>query len=147
MRYRACADSIADYYLQQAGKGANFYYQGAPLQRGYGLGSIFSALFRSAVPLIKNGANAEGLQLMRSGADFANDLVQGIDLKTAARQRAREAGRSLTDKAATKLRSMLGGKNKRKRPVKKAVSRKRSRKVITPDIFNGLDTRKFPRVS
>lgn len=132
--YRCCIDSVTDYYVNQAGQGLG-YYQGIPLQRGYGFGSIFSSLFRSAMPLFKKGAKALGRQVLRSGVDFANDVVQGRDLKTAAVERAKEAGRLLSDKASTKVKTMLGG-HKRKRLARKNVIRKKARKATAPDIFD-----------
>lgn len=133
-QYRCCVDSVTHHYLNQAGHGLS-YYQGSNLQRGYGIGSIFGSLFRSAIPLFKSGARALGKQVLRSGVDFANDLVQGRDARMAATERAKEAGRMLTDKASGKLKKMLGG-HKRKRKVKNRVIRKRVRKASTPDIFD-----------
>lgn len=137
-KYCCCIDDIAGYYVSQSGGGGNYpYYQGVPLQRGSGgFGSIFSALFRSAIPLLKSGAKAFGRQVLRSGVDIVKDVAHGKDLKSAAKDRAKEAGLVLTDKASSKIKTMLGGKHKRKRLVKKAIIRKKARTASTPDIFD-----------
>ena len=52
---------------------AGLYFRGAPFQKGYGIGSVFSSLVKSIMPLIKSGAKAIGKQtrgvasLARSG--------------------------------------------------------------------------------
>ena len=61
------------YYAHQCGNGMNVF-QGARGQRGHGLGSVLSGLFRSALPMIKN----MGKQALQTGLNVATDVVQGI---------------------------------------------------------------------
>lgn len=132
--YHCCNKSFEDYYTNQAGNGLP-YYKGVSLQRGSGLGGIFRSMFRMVLPLFKSGAKAVGKQALRTGVDIANDYIQGKDLKNASKQRMKEATKILTDKAADKVKNMVGG-HKRKRKSKKSVSSKKYRKVCTPDIFS-----------
>lgn len=137
--YQCCKKSFEDYYTQQSGSGLNFY-QGTSLQKGYGLGGLFRSFFRAAVPLFKSGAKAVGKQLLHSGVNVLDDVSRGENIKAAAKRRLKEAGQTLTNKAAGHIKSMVGSgsrsavNKKRKRLGKKIISRK-SKKVKTRDIF------------
>lgn len=133
--YRCCEKTFEEYYCNQTGSGLN-YYRGASFQRGYGIGGIFRSLFRAAVPLFKSGAKAVGKQLFHSGVNMLNDVSQGDDIKMALKRRMKEAGKQLTDKAAVKVKTMIGsGRNKkRKRSAKRSISRPK-KKAKAHDIF------------
>lgn len=133
--YKCCEQSFEDYYCNQTGGTLN-YYRGASFQRGYGIGGLFRSLFRAAVPLFKSSAKAVGKQLFHSGVGVLNDVSKGDDIKMAVRRRMKEAGKHLTDKAAVKMKTMIGsGKNKkRKRAPKRIISRPK-KKVKAHDIF------------
>lgn len=134
--YQCCQKSFEDYYTQQIGNGLN-HYQGVPFQRGYGFGGIFRSLFRAAVPLFRSGAKAVGKQLFHSGLDVLNDVSGGDNIKVAAKRRLKEAGQHLTDKAAEKVKTMIGsGRNKKRKHSKKRISTARTKKVKTRDIFS-----------
>lgn len=135
--YHCCQKSFEEYYLNQTGRGLN-YYQGSPYQRGYGLGGLFRSFFRAAVPLFKSGAKAVGKQLFHSGVDLLNDVTKGQDVKTAAKKRLKEAGNVLADKAATKVKTMIGSgnRNKKRKRSRKPVITRRAKKEKTHDIFS-----------
>jgi len=124
MRSTYCCDAKAyeAYYLNQVGHGV---YSGAPYQRGYGLGNIFSAISRPVLPLIKSSAKAVGKQVLRTGVGFASDVLAGKNAKQAAIERAKSAG--------TKLLNQAVGPKKRKRPQGR-VQKKRRKK--NSDIFD-----------
>lgn len=129
-----CSPSVfEEYYTQQAGNGLS-YYRGVPLQKGAGLGGVFKSFYRMILPLFKSGAKAVGKQALRSGIDIANDVLQGKEIKTSAKERAKEASKLLTGKAADKVKTMVGG-HKRKRHIKKRIIPKKYRKVCASDIF------------
>lgn len=134
--YQCCQKSFEDYYVQQTGSGLN-YYQGAPYQKGYGFGGLFRSFFRAAVPLLKSGAKTIGKQLFHSGVDVLNDVSRGDNVKVAAKRRLKEAGKHLTDKAAAKMKTMIGSgrRNKKRKQPKKRVSCRRAKRVKTQDIF------------
>ena len=134
--YQCCNQSFEDYYAHQTGNGIN-YYQGVPFQKGYGIGGLFRSLFRAAVPLFKSGAKAVGKQLFHTGVDVLNDVSQGQNIKASAKQRFKEAGKNLTDKAAVKMKSMIGSgqRNKKRKKPQSSLIRPKAKKVKTRDIF------------
>lgn len=133
--YRCCEKSFENYYTHQTGNGLN-YYQGASFQKGYGFGGLFRSLFRAAVPLLKSGAKAVGKQLFHSGVNMLNDVSRGDDIKVAAKRRLKEAGQQLTDKAATKMKTMIGsGCNKKRKRKKNRITTRQVKKVRAHDIF------------
>ena len=83
MKKRFCCDAsrgmYEDYYVSQSGSGMPCY-QGARGQRGHGLGSMLSGLFRSAMPMVKSGLAAVGRQALRTGAQIAIDVTDGQSL-------------------------------------------------------------------
>lgn len=135
--YQCCQKSFEDYYVQQTGRGLN-YYQGSSHQRGYGLGGLFRSFFRAAVPLFKSGAKAVGKQLFHSGVDLLNDVTKGQDVKAAAKRRFKEVGNILTDKAANKMKTMIGSgkRNKKRKHSRKPHTTRRAKKEKTRDIFS-----------
>ena len=119
MRVTYCCDGRAyeKYYLSQVGHGMP-YFSGASYQRGYGLGSIFSSIAKSVLPLIKSGAKAVGKEALKSGMAFASDVVAGKNVKQAAIDRAKSAGSNLFQAAKQKARSNLF-RDPRVAPVKR----------------------------
>ena len=125
-----------DYYARQAG-GALPYFAGAQYQRGHGLGSLFSGLLRSAMPLIKRGAVALGKGALKTGVRIAGDVLSGQNIKTAAKRRVTEA-------LLTGLRSPPGKRIKRptakgrinavKYQRKKRTSKKREIDIFDNDV-------------
>jgi len=134
--YQCCEKSFEDYYTNQSGNGLN-YYQGATYQKGYGIGGLFRSLFRVAIPLFKSGAKAIGKQMLKSGVDLVNDVAQGVDVQTAAKQRLKEAGKVLANKATTKVRTMIGSgkKNKKRKQSKRGIISRSAKKHKVRDIF------------
>ncbi len=98
------------YYINQAGYGLNPVFAGSRMQRGHGLGSIFSGLFKAATPLLKRGAKALGKQALSTGMELANDLLEGKNLKTAAKSRLKSAGSKMMKEAVESVRSRPPGK-------------------------------------
>ena len=134
--YQCCTKKFEDYYVSQAGHGLP-YYQGAPNQRGYGLGGFFARLFRSAMPFLVRGAKTVGKEALRTVPLIAQDVLAGKKIKTAIQNRTQHAGKTLVRKALTKASDMVGhGRYKRKRkPLKRFIPSK-LRKVIARDIFD-----------
>src|SRR6266568_4813231 len=79
-----------DYYADQSGGGGVPYYSGTAGQRGHGLGSILSGLFRSAMPMIKRGLAFFGKHALKTGLEVANDVVEGSSFVNSARRRVPE---------------------------------------------------------
>ena len=83
-----------EYYARQAG-GALPYFAGVAYHRGHGLGSLFGGLLRSAMPLIKRGAVALGRGALKTGVRIAGDFLSGENIKTTAKRRVTDAGRTI----------------------------------------------------
>jgi hypothetical protein len=107
------------YYVNQVGSGMPVYRGSTNLQRGHGLGGIFSSLFRSALPLLKQGAKAVGRQALQTGVDIAQDVMSGQSVKSAAKSRLKTAGRNMGTKVLNKI---------QKGKVASTTSRKRGKK-------------------
>ena len=80
MKKKYCCDAnrelYEDYYLNQSGSGLPVFV-GSRGQRGHGLGSMLSGLFRSAMPLIKRGLASFGRHALKTGLEIANDVADG----------------------------------------------------------------------
>ena len=127
-----------DYYTIQAGNGLPVFV-GARMQRGHGIGSVIGGLLRGAIPLIKKGASAIGKQALRSGVEFAGDLLQGKSAKVAAANRAKEAANTLFDRASSYVIPPPGKRGIKRKASKKRVTSKRAKRRATSkrrDIFS-----------
>ena len=56
------------------------------MQRGHGLGSELSGLFRNVWPLIRNGLRSAGSHTFKTGVDVANDIVALSSFKESAKK-------------------------------------------------------------
>ena len=55
-------------------------------QKGHGLGSMLSGLFRSAVPMLKRGLATFGKHALKTGLEIADDVAAGKSFKDSARE-------------------------------------------------------------
>lgn len=122
-----------NYYAAQA-SGVNGSFQNPRYQKGNGLGSFLSSVFRRVLPYIKSGAQALGGELLNSGVNVLRDAINNKDPKESIRTNLATAGQNLGSRAANKVTKMLGMGNKRRRVRKSTQSRsKKSRgKVRKP---------------
>lgn len=97
-------EALTQYYITQAGSGNSFYsgpiYQrghGA-IQRGGGIGSFLGGLFRRVLPILKKGTTVVGREVINSGSNFLNDIVNNVNPRTAFKNRSKEAVTNLTHK-------------------------------------------------
>ena len=127
-----------NYYKNQAG-GGDQYFRGAQVQKGYGLGNILGGLFRSSLPMIKQGAKMLGKEALKTGVGIVADTLDGQRVKTAAKKRARQAGLNVTSRV---MQQLSNPSTPKKIPLKrkatgtsgrKAPSKRRRR---TLDIFD-----------
>jgi hypothetical protein len=79
-------------------------YAGRPFQRGSGLGSLFSGLFRMALPILKSAGRAVGKQALASGSTLLQDLASGQEPRMVFKRRGREAIGTLLSKAGDAVR-------------------------------------------
>jgi len=136
MRKPFCCDAsrslYEDYYVKQSGNGMPVFH-GARMQRGHGLGSILSGLFRRAWPVIQSGAKAFGKQFLKTGLQVANDVVEGQTFKESGMKRVPEGIKSFVSSNILNAQSGSG----RKRPPPKRLI-KRPVKRTKQDIFDKL---------
>ena len=116
MRVKYCCDAKAyeNYYLSQVCHGIP-YFSGARVQQGYGLGNLFSSIAKSVLPLVKKGAKTLGKQVLKSGVDFASDVLQGKNVKQTAIDLAKAAGTNLLQVVQQKRKAAPRKVQKKKR--------------------------------
>ena len=122
MKQRHIVDARAyhEYYLKQAGRGYPVY-AGTHYQRGHGLGSIIGSLFKSAVPLLKRGAKTLGHEALKTGLNLALDVMEGQNVKQAAKSRLKSTRQNLLQKA------IIGVGPPCERSIKRTAKRKKPR--------------------
>lgn len=143
-RYRAeNSRQIYNDHYNQSGRGMNVFH-GQQIQKGYGIGSIFSGLMKTALPMIKRGALALGKTALDTGLKVARDRLNGQSMRQSAKNHFEDFGQqfisNIKDKkgAAPKNNSR---KNKRKLTTTPKVTSAKRRKLATKksntgDIFN-----------
>ena len=122
-------------YFSQTGG----YFVGRPYQRGGGIGSVFSKLFRFLLPVLKSAGKEIGKEGLAVGSRILNDVAQGKNVRSAIvtetagglrnlvdKSRASEGLRNLIDEAEGRL-QRGGGKKKKKAPRRKRATRRKSR--------------------
>ena len=77
MKRKFCCEAsrgmYEDYYLKQSG-GQMPVFMGSRFQRGHGLGSILSGLFRRVLPFLKANVKNFATSALRTGVDVAEDV-------------------------------------------------------------------------
>lgn len=124
------------YYSHQAGSGIGAIYKGAPFQRGHGIGSFLGGLFRSVLPLLKNGAKAVGKEALNAGVGLLSDMLNVQPMDESIRSRLKTATSNLKRKADEKIDTVMKGsgykiKKQRKNRLtsKKTLQRNGSKKL------------------
>lgn len=81
MKKKFCCDAsremYEDYYMRQTGGADMPVFMGARFQRGHGLGSILSGLFRRVLPFLKANGKNFAVNLLKTGVDVADDVFDG----------------------------------------------------------------------
>jgi hypothetical protein len=109
-----------NYYIGSSGKGVgdsighiysqNPYYQKGygflGRQRGRGIGSALSSLWRFAFPIIKRGAKTLGTAAADVASNIASDVLQGKNLKESALEHAKAKGLELLKEVPAELNKM-----------------------------------------
>jgi len=135
-RFDATSSHYKTYYSNQAG-GTLPVFKGQTIQRGSGLGGVFSKIFKGIAPVLKSVAKTAGKQLINSGASIANDLLEGKSFNDTAKDNLTQGGKKLfNDLTSSIFSSKVGGAKKRSKPRRiqhKASKNKRRR--LTKDIF------------
>ena len=101
-----------EYHYQYGGggRGINNVYVGSQHQRGHGLGSFFTGLFRRALPFFAKGARAVGKKALRAGVHILDDVAKNNrSFKEAFKNRINESGQNLKRNAVEKLHRIMEG--------------------------------------
>ena len=127
-----------DYYLQQSGSGLPIF-QGSRGQRGHGLGSMLSGLFRSAVPMIKRGLATFGKHALKTGLEIASDVADGASFKDSAKARILPSIlpgiKRFADEEIFSNQSGSGRRRKTSKRRKSSKRRKIAKRKSSKDIF------------
>jgi len=134
MRRKFCCDAsrsmYEDYYMQQSGSGLPVF-QGSRGQRGHGLGSMLSGLFRSAVPMLKRGLATFGKHALKTGLEIAGDVSEGKSFRDSARDRiVPTILPGIKRFAEEELFNNQSGSGKRRKRVRRLIKRK-SKDIFT----------------
>lgn len=136
MKRKFCCDAsrhmYESYYLDQSGSGLPVF-AGSRGQRGHGLGSMLSGLFRSAMPMIKRGLATFGKHALKTGLEIANDVVAGDTLRDSASRRVPEGIKRF---ASPMNFSNQSGSGRRKRRLKTHKRKKSTKRIKHNDIFD-----------
>jgi hypothetical protein len=125
------------YYLNQAGYGYAHpniaTFKGPIYQRGNGLGSVFSSLWKSITPLFKSttfqkALKSAGNQALRTGYNVGSDLLEGKNFGQSVKQRALESGEAFLNELTGSGRKR-GRKRKRATKAKAAAPKAKRRKT------------------
>jgi hypothetical protein len=115
-QYVSSPDAYVNYFIEQTGGGQNSaIFKGVRIQRGYGLGSIFSRMFRFAMPLFKRGVKHVAKTAGKTGVSFLSDAVSGANLKESAKSHLKSMGKSLAGDAAEYVTDRLANDNNESR--------------------------------
>lgn len=117
-----------DHY-NQSGHVMNVFH-GQQIQKGYGLGGIFTSLAKSALPLLKKGAMALGKTALQTGVKLAQDRLAGKDMRHTTRDHLASFGSSLiSNYKKSGIKKKTNRANKRKSPASKTSSASRRAKL------------------
>lgn len=93
------------HYQNQVGRGLGF--SGLRYQRGNGLGNIFRNIFNAILPIAKpllgSAAKTLGNEALSLGANLANDVLDGQNVKKAFQKRTHQSINRLSHKARKKM--------------------------------------------
>jgi hypothetical protein len=133
MRQKFCCDAnqemYEDYYLRQSGSGLPVF-QGSRGQRGHGLGSMLSGLFRSAIPMLKRGLATFGKHALKTRLEIAGDVADGSSFKDSAKARFLPTiVPGIKRFAEQEIFSKQSGSGKR-RKTRRKVSQRRRRNIV-----------------
>jgi hypothetical protein len=127
------SDRYFEYYQAQA-RGIGGGFKGARSQKGSGLGSFLSGIFKKVFPYLKQGARALGSELLDTGTNLLRSKLNNEDMSASIDKHLGAAGRNLGAKAASSVQAMLGMGYKKRRSSTRTQSKasKRPRKKVQP---------------
>lgn len=123
-------------FYNQTGRGMIPIFAGAKNQVGYGLGSIFGNLLKSALPVVKQGAKNLGKLALKTGLDIAQDKLSGKTLNNSFMDNINKAKREILSRKTNRItKSNKKRKNVSKKVSSKNTAKSKRRKLTNKDIF------------
>jgi hypothetical protein len=110
-------------------------FYGSRTQKGHGIGSIFSGLFRTVFPILKRIAPSIGRQALQTGMQIASDVASGQSFKDAAKTRVVDAIQEGINKIVPTVSGQSGSGILRKRARRQQRVKSSSSKKKKKDIF------------
>lgn len=92
------------------------YFHGDRVMKGHGLGSIFSSLFRRALPLFKLGGKYVGRKVLSTGMNVLDDVIEGDSFKKSLKRNLKTTSKDVINDVKNK---MKGGKIRRRKTTKR----------------------------
>jgi len=109
-------DNLVKYYVRQAGGGGGgdngvgpIYVVPPFVQRGHGIGSFLSGLFRAVRPILWSGAKLLGKEALRTGGKILTGIVDNPNVGAS-----KIISRNVTE-SLKNLRAKMSGQGQRKR--------------------------------
>lgn len=127
-----------EYYTKQIG-GDLPYFSGSRVQKGHGIGGVFSRLFKGARPILTQALKTAGKELFKTGTNIAKDALQGKNLKESVKSNFVQGGVNLLDQLSNAMDSPKPIAQKRKAKNFKRKNNNNSNikraRTLTQDIF------------
>ena len=121
------------------------FHRGAPIQQGAGLGSIFSGLFRSLMPMAKTAvktvgkiAKSDGVrsagrylkkEATRAAIDTALEALNGKSVGVAAKKRLKNATRNILEASRKRIETPPS-----KSPARKGTTKRKNVRLQTKNV-------------
>jgi hypothetical protein len=122
-----------DYYMKQSGTGMPVFI-GSRNQRGHGIGSVLSGLFRSAAPMLKRGLATFGKHALKTGTQILSDVVDGQSLGESAKRRIKQGIKEFISPSSFSQQTGNGRKRTHRRKTSKKPKKNKRRRY--GDIFD-----------
>jgi len=123
-----------DYYMNQSGTGMPIFI-GSRDQRGHGIGSVLSGLFRSAVPMLKRGLASFGKHALKTGQRILTDVIDGQPIGETAKKHVLQGIKEFITPDDISSQTGSGRKRSHRSLIRKKI-KKGKRRRLRGDIFD-----------
>ena len=122
-------DPLDQYYLHKTGRGLGPTYSVPPfVQRGHGIGSFLSGLFRLIRPVVWSGVKAVGRETLRTGcrilSDLADNMAEDVKPRHSIAKHVSDSAQNLIQKLRGTGRKRAAALKSRGLPAKKKAKNK-----------------------
>jgi len=110
------SEDWSEFFEKQVG--GSFYFEGLPYQRGGGLGTIFSSLYRFLLPIGKSIGKELGKEGLEAGSRLLNRLSTGEDLKTSLINESQQGLKNVIDRVYEERKKTQQGTGRKRKSIK-----------------------------